>query len=130
MMQQSRRWVVMALAGLAALSLAGCDSLAWRLTELFGPPPGEGRKAERGYAAAAPVIEALAAYHTAHQGYPATLEEMVPDYLAAIPHPEEMPPLSYSVTDAGYELAFQYVGPGMNRCVYTPKDGWDCMGYF
>lgn len=129
-MQRSRRWVVMVVVGLAALSLAACDTLAWRFSEIFSPPPGEGRKAERGYAAAAPVIDALAAYHAGRQDYPVSLDELVPDYLPAIPQPEEMPPLSYVRTEQSYELAFQYVGPGMNRCTYTPEAKWDCMGYY
>ncbi|MCC6169261.1 MAG: hypothetical protein IT329_18720 [Caldilineaceae bacterium] len=129
-MQRYGRWAVILVLGLAAFSLAACETLSWRLSEIFAPPPGEGRKAERGYAAAAPVIDALAAYQAEHQRYPATLDELIPSYLPAIPQPEEMPPLSYTRTDQGYQLAFQYVGPGMNRCTYTPAEEWDCMGYY
>lgn len=120
-MRRSKRWGLIVGLGLALLSLSAC---------IFGPPPGEGSKAERGYAAAAPVIEALEAYHTAQQTYPATLDELAPDYLAAIPQPEAMPPLTYELTEQSYQLAFEYVGPGMNRCVYTPEEEWDCMGFF
>ena|SRR5690606_11965802 len=117
-MRRCKRWVLILAVGLVTISLAGCEK------------PGEGRKAEQGYAAAAPVIEALAAYHTDHQAYPETLDALIPDYLAAIPQPEAMPPLDYAPTGPSYELTFEYVGPGMNRCVYTPEDGWRCSGYF
>jgi hypothetical protein len=117
-----RRLPVLLVVTLAVISIGACG--------LFGPPPGEGAAAERGYAAAAPVIAALEVYHAERQAYPKTLEELVPGYLPAIPQPAEMPPLRYESTGPSYELMFEYVGPGMNRCRYSPESEWQCMGYY
>ena len=100
------------------------------------PPPGQGPKAARGYQRAAPVIAALAQYRQAHGAFPDSLRELVPNYLAdsalAVPtRTQEQYPLEYRADSGGYELAFRYVGPGMNVCRYRSAAAkWNCGGYF
>ena len=93
-------------------------------------PPGVGAKAERGYAACEPIITALEQVRAETGEYPAALEELVPEYLASIPRTVNDQPLEYAKTPAGFSLTFRYLGPGMNWCVYTPADGWDCSGAY
>ncbi|MEI7607437.1 MAG: hypothetical protein WCJ64_08630, partial [Rhodospirillaceae bacterium] len=60
--------------------------------------PGEGEKAAQGYAAAAPVIAALATYRTQRGRYPAMLQDLVPTYLA----PQDISGLSYKQAGSEY----------------------------
>jgi hypothetical protein len=109
-------WLVL----IVLVSLAGCE------------PPGQGAKAEAGYAAARPVIAGLASYHQQHGNYPASLEALVPGYLSQVPSGPDGHRLDYRLTSEGlsYELSFRYVGPGMNLCTYTPERQWRCTGYY
>ncbi len=117
--------IVACVALLAALGVGGL-----LLFRQANEPPGEGAKAERGYAASAPVIAALEAYHAQHSEYPAALTDLVPDFLPAAPGPVNDYPLEYRLTDTSYSLEFSYTGPGMNHCAYTPEAGWDCYGFY
>ena len=126
-----RGWV---LAGAAAL-LVGCVAVcalgafaAYRAT--VGDPPGQGPRAEAGYAAARPVIAALEAYHQAHGSYPATLAKLVPEQLSALPGDVNGYPLGYQAQSDSYVLDFSYEGPGMNHCTYTPGTKWKCYGFY
>jgi hypothetical protein len=98
--------------------------------------PGEGVKAKSGYAAAAPVIKALEAYHQANAGYPASLDKLVPAFIAGDRLAATMPdgkvrPLEYRQVANGYELSFSYTGPGTNQCVYRAStEGWKCYGAY
>lgn len=104
------------LLAAAMLVLSGCN--------LYGPPPGEGEKAEHYYAMATPIIAALEDYHRANNRYPQHLSELKPDFLDQVNWQEQM----YEPTDSGYELWFQYQGPGINGCIYRPNEGWTCSG--
>jgi hypothetical protein len=97
---------------------------------LRGQPPGEGPRAEAGYAACAPIIAALEQYHQANGAYPETLDVLAPQYLGQVPGSIEAQPIVYRLTEASYSLEFSYVGPGMNHCSYSPEAGWDCYGYY
>ena len=46
------------------------------------PAPGAGPKARLGYREAAPIIQALDAYRNAQGGWPASIEELTPTFLA------------------------------------------------
>lgn len=84
----------------------------------------------------APVVAALEAYRQHTTEYPEDLSVLVPQFLDAAalrlpPDEQESYPLEYARTKASYELSFRYVGPGMNRCTYTPDAAsWRCDGYF
>ena len=100
------------------------------------PAPGEGAKAERGYRRAEPIIGALDRFHADSGHFPATLEGLVPAYLAdtalAVPSREqERYPWTYNLEDSSYTLQFRYTGPGSNECTYlgTTKR-WECSGLY
>ncbi|UPG89486.1 hypothetical protein L2Y96_19130 [Luteibacter aegosomaticola] len=113
---------VLLLAGFALLSACAA--------------PGEGAKAKSGYAAAAPVIKALEAYHQANAVYPASLDMLVPtfiagDRLAATMPDKKATPFAYRQVANGYELSFSYTGTGTNQCVYRANtEGWKCYGAY
>jgi len=97
---------------------------------VIGPPPGEGQKAEAGYKACAPIIDALESYKVEHNSYPETLDALVPGFLPDLLVKPEGFVFDYRYKGASYELVFRYAGPGMNICTYTPETGWDCIGYY
>ena len=129
---KSRRAIGLALAaaaGLGCLLACGLGGF-WAYRSLVGEPPGQGAQAQRGYQAAAPIIAALETYHQAHGQYPATLDTLVPAYLAAIPASVNGYPLTYQAVGGSYTLQFSYAGPGMNHCTYAPSTLWKCFGYY
>ncbi len=93
-------------------------------------PPGVGEKAEQGYAVSAPVIAALEKYKLEVGTYPDSLDELVPDYLSALPGKVIDNSLDYNKTEEGFSLSFYYIGPGMNACTYTPEKTWQCSGAY
>lgn len=101
---------------LLTVVLGGCH--------LYGPPPGEGEKAEHYYMKARPIIEALDKYYGVHGAYPATLDELRPRFLGEVDWPSNM----YESAGASFELWFRYEGPGINTCVYRPSADWQCKG--
>jgi hypothetical protein len=129
---KSRRAIGLALVAAACVCCLLVCGLGgwWAYRSIVGEPPGQGAQAQRGYQAAAPIIAALETYRQAHGQYPATLDALVPAYLAAIPASVNGNPLTYQAVDDSYTLQFSYVGPGMNRCTYTPSTLWKCFGYY
>lgn len=89
-----------------------------------------GEKAEKGYTACDPIIAALEQFQADKGTYPESLAELVPDFIASVPAEINDEPISYSKTGESYSLAFHYIGPGMNTCIYTPKDKWHCSGTY
>lgn len=94
----------------------------------FGPDPGEGEGAIRGYEICVPIITALEEYRKANEDYPDSLGELVPGYLATVPTGINGDPLVYTKQDGAYTLTFSYSGPGSNVCIYAPEHGWQCSG--
>lgn len=93
------------------------------------PSPGHGAAAERRYAQAQPIIDALTAYHKATGQYPDRLGTIVPTYLdsAALRTPVEYSKLQPN----DYELSFRYTGPGSNRCAFRASASrWSCSGLY
>lgn len=93
-------------------------------------PPSEGPKAEEGYRLSEPIIDALGQYREDQGEYPASLDDLVPDYFIALPTGSLIQDLWYTRTDESYQLSFAYTGPGMNVCNYTPEAGWQCSGAY
>jgi hypothetical protein len=91
---------------------------------LYGPPPGEGPKAERLFKEAAPIIDALEQYRSERGSYPKMIGELIPRYLHEMPSET----FSYAPENESYILAFRYEGPGINSCVFSPGKGWHCTG--
>jgi hypothetical protein len=121
--KRTRRWALLwVLIGLVGLVTGACFNVL--------EAPGVGAKAEQGYQACAPLIEALAQYHLQKNEYPAALAELVPAVLAALPPEVKSMEITYAREGASYTLKFSYTGPGINHCSYTPADGWKCSGYY
>jgi len=126
-----RGWLLAGLLALIIGCLAACSLGAYAAYRaLVGDPPGQGPRAQAGYAAAAPVIAALEKYPQARGAYPAALAALVPDYLSALPGDVNGYPLGYHAAAGSYTLDFSYTGPGMNHCVYAPATQWKCSGYY
>src|SRR5512143_3453917 len=94
----SFRLVTICALALACLAMSAC------------PAPGKGAKAERCYAEAQPIIDALTAFHRARNAYPASLSELVPTYLDSV-SPTTMTQYRRLESD-DYEVSFRYSGPG------------------
>jgi hypothetical protein len=108
---------------------ATCRLLLVCVATLACPPPGKGPKAERGYAEAQPVIDALIAFHRANNAYPAILSQLVPAYLDSMSLTSATQYRKLESDD--YEVSFRYAGPGMNTCVYRASARkWSCSGLF
>jgi len=124
--QVSARTLAAYIFALAA-SLSGCT-----LYDSLFDPPGKGELAERGYAICAPLIAALEKHRTEHQVYVASLTELTPTYLSALPNEDiKSMHVAYFTGGTNYELSFSYAGPGMNKCTYrSEKQAWSCMGYY
>jgi len=100
---------------------------------LFACGPYKCREAREGRALYAPLVTALEDFRARTGSYPATLPELVPAFIDAIPvstvadGPTE---LEYAQSDNGYVLSFRYYGPGANRSAYSPGSRWSCDGYY
>lgn len=92
--------------------------------------PAECSQAKDGFARGAPIIQALETYKKDHGAYPAALSELVPAYLPQAAATDGAG-MQYSRTNDGYELSFDYYGPGANNCVYrSQRAKWKCSGFF
>ena len=124
-----RRLILLLTLGFLAV-IALCAGLGYFVWATFiGSPPGVGPKAEQGYQASIPIIEALARYHEQHGAYPESLTALVPAFLKDVAHADGPIDIAYRASDTSYQLEFRYTGPGMNICTYTPENGWHCTGY-
>jgi len=92
--------------------------------------PGEGTKAEAGYAACNPIIAALEEYKLQTGAYPESLAALAPEFLAEIPTQVNDQDIQYFRAAEGFSLSFHYLGPGMNTCTYTPQSQWKCSGAY
>jgi hypothetical protein len=126
----------MRLAAVIAPSLLFC------LSSCVEPAPGHGPRAEAGYHAAAPIIDALDRFHRDHGRYPAKLAELSPKYVrdaaslqlfhsAERLHSNVREGFDYIREGDSYTLSFTYTGPGINRCWYDSKSKkWESKGYY
>ena len=94
--------------------------------------PGEGKKAKKGYEACAPVIVALDSFYKINNSYPDSLQLLIPHYISALPKQVNAYALGYTMVDSGnsFSLGFNYTGPGVNKCIYTPEKKWSCSGHY
>ncbi|MEP6571982.1 MAG: hypothetical protein ABJD11_04775 [Gemmatimonadota bacterium] len=88
--------------------------------------PGTGGKARVGMSRAAPLVNAVEAYRSAHGGYPAALEDLVPDFIGSIPHEIDGHPIIYDRHGSTYGLTFSYMSPLPTHCTFTPTQTWTC----
>ncbi len=99
--------------------------------------PGEGAVADLGREQAARIVSAIAGYRAESKALPATLDALVPRYLARADlalasGSGTVRPYEYQVTGSdSFELTFRYAGPGMNKCTLESRSGsWRCTGYY
>lgn len=118
--------ILKVLSLLFLLFLSSCF-LPW-----FSEPPGKGKKAERGYAACAPIIEHLSEYYKKNKKYPTQLSELLISIPTSKNNSNEIECKNYTVSKdkKNYTIMFVYTGPGVNRCLYSPDSNWICEGYF
>jgi hypothetical protein len=99
---------------------------------IFGPAPGKGGKADRGYRLSAPVIEALTQFRKDSAYYPDSLSHLAPRYLpaAALEPPQGWTAQNwprYQSKGTSFVLSFWYSGPGSNTCYYSSQASvWQC----
>jgi hypothetical protein len=93
-------------------------------------PPGVGAKADQGYAACNPILAALEQYRSEKGAYPESLHVLAPGYLAIVPQEVNGYEIRYEKVNESFVLAFEYTGPGMNICTYTPETKWQCSGAY
>ena len=122
---------------LGGLGLGVLASLTLMFLAFCSPPPGEGILAHEGYRRGALVIAALDEFRRDHGQYPDSLALLAPAFLSSdvLEHPTGSRQ-AYSwhylhrAPDA-FDLAFRYVGPGMNKCeTESASRRWTCSGYF
>ena len=81
----------------------------------------------------APLLAAIERYRKQHSVYPESLVDLSPEFIESIPAltNEAGPTLpEYRRVDDRFELMFQYFGPGMNWCTYSPDIAWRCDGHY
>ncbi len=86
-----------------------------------------------GFAIYQPVIKALEQYKSDHDIYPKLLEQLIPEYIQAIPLPksENATGLEYTSDGSSFTLRFGYIHPGYNKCAYfSTEKKWSCAGAF
>lgn len=88
--------------------------------------PGEGPGARAGKLAARPVIDAVEAYRTAHNMYPADLDDLRMEN-SSVPRTINGHGIDYDRHGSTYDLTFSYTTPLPVHCTYTPTR-WKC-GY-
>ena len=88
--------------------------------------PGTGGRARVGVSRAGPLGNAVEAYRSAHGGYPASLEDLVPDFVGSIPHEIDGHPIIYERHGSSYGLTFSYMSPLPTHCTITPARTWTC----
>jgi hypothetical protein len=95
--------------------------------------PGAGPKALAGFRTSVGLVQALGEYRAKFGGYPENLEALSPQFLA---HSQLAPPpgvsrIRYKRSANGFELEFEYHGPGVNRCHFeSAKREWTCDGHY
>jgi len=98
--------------------------------------PGKGKVAELGRARGAKLILSIESFDWDRAQYPQTLDELVPSHLSTSELKEllsEPPRFEYISGPRGYNLAFEYTGPGMNYCSHTSESiepMWACGGFY
>jgi len=81
----------------------------------------------------APVLTAIEDYHREKAVYPEDLADLVPVFIEKIPISanEDGPKFpEYERTGDTFQFSFQYFGPGINVCRYSPGTEWSCDGHY
>lgn len=108
------------------LVLAGLIAGAWFY---FKPlPPGQGPVAASAMRTGSAVVGAIESYKSNRGMYPFTLDEMVPEFLGAVPKLKNGATLEYSRIGADYKIQFNYTNPLPVHCSHEGKEtkAWTC----
>ncbi len=89
-------------------------------------PPGKGPEAAKAMRVANVVASALESYRGARNGYPLNLDDIVPEFLAKVPHMAHGSSLEYQRLGASYKLTFGYANPLPVHCSMQPGTKWAC----
>jgi hypothetical protein len=100
---------------------------------VFQCAPYNCRQAVEGRALYEPLLASIEQYHEQYAVYPEALADLTPEYIDGIPAlADDAGPKfpEYRRVNGHFEFMFQYFGPGMNWCVYSPQEEWTCDGHF
>jgi hypothetical protein len=100
---------------------------------VFHCGPDNCREAVEGRTLYAPVLTAIEDYHREKAVYPEDLADLVPVFIEKIPISanEDGPKFpEYERTGDTFQFSFQYFGPGINVCRYSPGTEWSCDGHY
>ncbi|MBK7349462.1 MAG: hypothetical protein IPI92_06315 [Gemmatimonadetes bacterium] len=89
-------------------------------------PPGKGPNAAAGMRAGGTIVQVLEGYRSSRGMYPQSLEDMVPEYLAGVPHLSNGSSFEYERLGANFKLTFNYTNPLPVHCSYQPATRWAC----
>lgn len=89
-------------------------------------PPGKGPNAAAGMRAGATIVQVLEGYKSSHGVYPMNLTDLMPDYLAGVPHLSNGSSFEYERLGANFKLTFNYTNPLPVHCSYEPATRWAC----
>jgi len=88
--------------------------------------PGTEPEAKSGMRQVAPLLGAIEQYHSIHNGYPADLLTLVPDYLPGMPPQVHGHPVQYERAGEFFNLTFSYTQPLPVHCTYNSGTHWKC----
>jgi hypothetical protein len=106
------------------LVLAVLGAVGWYYLKPL--PPGKGPDAAKGMRVSNAVVGAIESYHSARGGYPLTLDDIVPEFLAGVPHLSNGSTLEYQRLGASFKLTFNYANPLPVHCAISPGKKWEC----
>jgi hypothetical protein len=79
------------------------------------------------------LLASIEQYREKYAVYPEALADLMPEFIDGIPtvSNDAGPKFAeYRRVNDQFEFIFQYFGPGMNWCVYSPDTEWSCDGHF
>jgi hypothetical protein len=91
-------------------------------------PPGQGPVAASAMRTGSSVMGAIEAYRSSRGMYPGTMEDMVPDFIGAVPRLKNGATLEYQRLGANYKLTFSYTNPLPVHCTHesSGQKNWAC----
>jgi hypothetical protein len=89
-------------------------------------PPGKGPEAAKVMRVGNGVVGAIESYRQARSLYPATLEDMVPEFIGGVPHLSNGSSIDYVRNGSTFTLTVNYANPIPVHCSITPLKKWDC----
>lgn len=110
------------------LVLAALIAGAWFY---FKPlPPGQGPVAASAMRVGGSVVGAIEAYRSARGVYPFTMDDMVPEFMGAVPKLKHGATFEYQRLGSNYKLTFNYTNPLPVHCSHEssspPSKPWAC----